>query len=187
MEEKIEFIIGLTTEKMNESINHLQAELSKIRAGRANTSNLDGILVDYYGTPTAIQNMASLSTPDARTILIQPWEKNVLGDIVNAINTSNLGFVAQDTGDKIIINMPILTEERRIDLVKQVKLAVENCKISIRNARREANDELKKLNKAGLSDDILKTKEGEIQLLTDNFISKVDVIFESKEKDILTV
>ena len=92
MEEKIEFIISLTNEKMNESINHLQTELSKIRAGRANTSNLDGILVDYYGTPTAIHNMASLSTPDARTILIQPWEKQLVAEIVNAINVSNLGF-----------------------------------------------------------------------------------------------
>ena len=111
----------------------------------------------------------------------------MLVDVVNAINASNLGFVAQDTGDKIIINMPILTEERRMELVKQVKSEVENCKISIRNARREANDELKKLNKVGLSDDILKDKEGEIQVLTNKFISKVDAIFESKEKDILTV
>ena len=187
MEEKIEFIIGLTGEKMHESINHLQAELSKIRAGRANTSNLDGILVDYYGTPTAIQNMASLSTPDARTILIQPWEKQLVSEIVNAINSSNLGLVAQDTGEKIIINMPILTEERRRDLVKKVKVEVENCKVSIRNARRDANDELKKLNKSGLSDDQLKTSEDEIQTLTNKYINKADAILEVKEKDILSV
>ncbi|MAQ32037.1 MAG: ribosome recycling factor [Flavobacteriales bacterium] len=187
MEEKVTFCLDLATEKMNESVSHLNMELSKIRAGRAHTSVLDGIMVDYYGTPTAINNMASLNTPDARTILIQPWEKNSISEIVNAINTSNLGFVAQDTGDKIIINIPILTEERRRDLVKQVKGEVENCKVSIRNARREANDELKKLNKDGLSDDVLKTKEGEIQILTNNYISKVDDIFTSKEKDILTV
>ena len=187
MEEKVTFCLDLATEKMNEAVSHLNMELSKIRAGRANTSVLDGIMVDYYGTPTAINNMASLNTPDARTILIQPWEKTIISEIVNAINTSNLGFVAQDTGDKIIINIPILTEERRKDLVKQVKIEVENCKISIRNARREANDELKKLNKDGLSDDELKTKEGEIQILTNNCISKVDDIFTSKEKDILTV
>ena len=156
MEEKINFYLDFANEKMQESINHLHSELSKIRAGRASTSVLDGIMVDYYGTPTAINNMASLSTPDARTIVVQPWEKNILTDIVNAINSSNLGIVAQDTGEKIIINMPILTEERRIDLVKQVKTEMENCKVSIRNARREANDELKKLNKEGLSDDALK-------------------------------
>tara|TARA_B100000700_G_scaffold314560_1_gene401315 strand:- start:597 stop:1160 length:564 start_codon:yes stop_codon:yes gene_type:complete len=187
MEEKISFILDLANEKMNESISHLNSALSKIRAGRASTSVLDGIVVDYYGTPTAINNMASLSTPDARTIIIQPWEKNMLAEIVNVINSSNLGFVAQDTGEKIIINMPILTEERRRDLVKQVKIEVENCKVSIRNARREGNDELKKLNKEGLSDDALKVSEGEIQILTDKFIGQVDAIFETKEKDILTV
>ena len=187
MEEKINFYLDFANEKMQESINHLHSELSKIRAGRASTSVLDGIMVDYYGTPTAINNMASLSTPDARTIVVQPWEKNILTDIVNAINSSNLGFVAQDTGEKIIINMPILTEERRIDLVKQVKTEMENCKVSIRNARREANDELKKLNKEGLSDDALKVSEGKIQVLTDKFITQSDSIFAKKEKDILTV
>jgi ribosome recycling factor len=187
MEEKVKFLLDLGSEKMGESISHLNVELSKIRAGRANASVLDGIMVDYYGTPTAINNMASLSTPDARTIVIQPWEKNILTEIVNSINSSNLGFVAQDTGEKIIINIPILTEERRRDLVKQAKVEVENCKVSIRNARREANDELKKLNKEGLSDDALKNAEAEVQMLTDKFISQSDSIFDTKEKDILTV
>jgi len=187
MEDKVKFFLDLGNDKMGESITHLNVELSKIRAGRANTSVLDGIMVDYYGTPTAINNMASLSTPDARTIVIQPWEKNILTEIVNSINSSNLGFVAQDTGEKIIINIPILTEERRQNLVKQVKVEVENCKVSIRNARRDANDELKKLNKEGLSDDALKIAEGEIQALTDKFIAQSDLIFEAKERDILTV
>ena len=187
MEEKVKFLLDLGSEKMGESISHLNVELSKIRAGRANASVLDGIMVDYYGTPTAINNMASLSTPDACTIVIQPWEKNILTEIVNSINSSNLGFVAQDTGEKIIINIPILTEERRRDLVKQAKVEVENCKVSIRNARREANDELKKLNKEGLSDDALKNAEAEVQTLTDKFISQSDSIFDTKEKDILTV
>ncbi len=187
MEEQVNFIVDFVTEKMNESIAHLQSELSKIRAGRANTSILDGILVDYYGTPTPIQNMASLSTPDARTILIQPWEKPLVADIVNAVNSANLGFNAQDTGEKIIINIPVLTEERRRDLVKQVKIEIENCKISIRSARREGNDELKKLNKEGLSDDALKIAEEKVQTLTDQYITKIDSIFEIKEKDILTV
>ncbi|MAQ69625.1 MAG: ribosome recycling factor [Flavobacteriales bacterium] len=187
MEEQVNFIIDFVTDKMNESISHLEGELSKIRAGRANTSVLDGVMVDYYGTPTPINNMASMSTPDARTILIQPWEKPVLSDIVNAINSSNLGFNAQDTGDKIIINIPVLTEERRRDLVKRVKAEVENCKVSIRNARREANEELKKLNKEGLSDDALKIAEDKVQSITNKYISKIDSIFEAKEKDILTV
>ena len=187
MDENINLIVEMATENMNESINHLQIELSKIRAGRANTSILDGVLIDYYGTPTAIQNMASLSTPDARTIVIQPWEKQLISEIVNGINTSNLGFVAQDTGEKIIINIPILTEERRRELVKQVKSETENCKISIRNIRRDSNDELKKLNKEGLSDDQLRVGEEKVQTLTNSYVSKIDAIFEAKEKDILTV
>ena len=187
MEEKVSFVIDISNEKMNESITYLQNELAKIRAGRASTTVLDGILVDYYGTPTEISNMASLSTPDARTIIIQPWEKNVIVDVVNVINSSNLGFTAQDTGDKIIINLPVLTEERRRDLVKQVKVEVENCKVSIRNTRRESNDELKQLNKEGLSDDALKISEESIQSLTNTYIEKADAIFKVKEKDILTV
>tara|TARA_B100000902_G_scaffold344993_1_gene350723 strand:+ start:592 stop:1155 length:564 start_codon:yes stop_codon:yes gene_type:complete len=187
MEDQVNFCIDVATEKMSDSINHLQSELSKIRAGRANTSVLDGVSVDYYGTPTLISNMASLSTPDARTIFIQPWEKNTVPDIVNSINAANLGFNAQDTGDKIIINIPILTEERRRELVKQAKNEIENCKISIRNTRRDANDELKTLNKDGLSDDALKVAEDSIQLLTDKFIAQIDSIFDIKEKDILTV
>ena len=131
--------------------------------------------------------MASLSTPDARTIIIQPWEKNSVSDIVNAINSSNLGFVAQDTGDKIIINIPILTEERRKELVRQAKAEMESCKVSIRNARREGNEDIKKLNKDGLSDDACKIAEVNIQTLTDKFISKADAILDLKEKDILTV
>ena len=187
MEEKVKLLFDFSTEKMNESINYLELELAKIRAGRANTSILDGVLVDYYGTPTAISNMASLSTPDARTIVIQPWEKPLLSNIVNSINTSNLGFVAQDTGEKIIINLPVLTEERRMELVKKVKVEVENCKISIRNSRREGNDELKKLKKDGLSDDQLRTYEEKIQDLTNIFIMKADNIFNVKQKEILTV
>ncbi len=187
MEEQVNFCLDLASEKMSSAITHLQLEFSKIRAGRASTSILDGLLVDYYGTPTAINNMASLSTPDARTIVIQPWEKNLMGDIVNVINAANLGFLAQDTGEKIIINMPILTEERRKDLVKQAKIEIENCKVSIRNARREGNDELKKINKEGLSDDALKIAETEMQGITDKFINQADSIFEVKEKDILTV
>ena len=187
MEENTKVIFDLALNSMDQSVNHLQKELSKIRAGRASTSILDGITVNYYDTPTPIQNIASLSTPDARTILIQPWEKPILPEIINSINSSNLGFLAQDTGDKIIINLPILTEERRKELVKQVKSETESCKVSIRNSRREANDELKKLNKSGLSDDDLRSAEEKVQFFTDEQIKKVDAIFLAKEKDILTV
>ena len=187
MEDQVSLCIDFAKEKMNSSISHLQIELSKIRAGRANTSILDGLFVDYYGTPTTINNMASLSTPDARTIIIQPWEKQLVSEIINVINSSNLGFLAQDTGEKIIINLPILTEERRKELVKQVKVEVENCKVSIRNIRRESNDDLKKMNKEGLSDDALKQAEARIQLVTNQFIEKIDTIFSVKETDILTV
>ena len=128
MEENINMIVEMATENMNESINHLQIELSKIRVEEL-TSILDGVLIDYYGNSTAIQNMASLGTPDARTIVIQPWKKQPISEIVNGINTSNLGFVAQDTGEKIIINIPILTEERRRELVKQVKSETETVKL----------------------------------------------------------
>jgi len=187
MNEEVTLCLTIVEEKMLESISHLELSLLKIRAGRANTSILEGVQVDYYGTPTLINNMASLSTPDARTIVIQPWEKKLIPEIVNAVNVSNLGFLAQDNGEKIIINIPALTEDRRKDLVKQAKIEIENCKVSIRNARRDGNDDLKKLNKDGLSDDDMKSSSEFIQQKTNDFISKVDLMFEMKEKDILTV
>ena len=187
MDEKVDDIISIAEEKMLDSISHLILELGKIRAGRANTSLLDTIMVDYYGTPTPIANAASLSTPDARTIVIQPWEKNLVPEIINAINTSSLGLSPQDTGDKIIINIPVLTEERRKELVRQVKVEVENCKVSIRNIRRDSNEGLKKLNKDGLSDDKLRNAEERVQSLTNDKTAKAESIFSIKEKDILTV
>ena len=187
MNEQVTLCLTIVEEKMIESISHLELSLLKIRAGRANTSILEGVQVDYYGTPTLINNMASLSTPDARTIVIQPWEKKLIPEIVNAVNLSNLGFLAQDNGEKIIINIPALTEDRRKDLVKQAKIEIENCKVSIRNARRDGNDDLKKLNKDGLSDDDMKSSSDLIQQKTNDFISKADLMFEMKEKDILTV
>ena len=187
MNEEVTLCLTIVEEKMLESISHLELSLLKIRAGRANTSILEGVQVDYYGTPTLINNMASLSTPDARTIVIQPWEKKLIPEIVNAVNLSNLGFLAQDNGEKIIINIPALTEDRRKDLVKQAKIEIENCKVSIRNARRDGNDDLKKLNKDGLSDDDMKSSSDLIQQKTNDFISKADLMFEMKEKDILTV
>ena len=187
MEEKVQLCLVSLESKMAESIIHLESELLKIRAGRANTSVLEGVKIDYYGTPSSLNSIASLSTPDAKTIIVQPWEKNLIPEIVNCINNANLGFLAQDNGEKIIINIPALTEDRRRELVKQAKIAVENCKVSIRNARRDGNDELKSLNKDGLSDDELKTHSDQIQKITDRFIDKTESMFLSKEKDILTV
>lgn len=187
MNEQVTHSLNLVDEKMTESILHLETSLLKIRAGRASTSILEGVQVDYYGTPTFINNMASLSTPDARTIVIQPWEKKLIPEIVNAVNTANLGFLAQDNGEKIIINIPALTEERRKELVKQAKVEIEHCKVSIRNARRDGNDDLKKLNKDGLSDDDMKVASEQIQQKTNDFISKSDLMFDLKEKEILTV
>jgi len=187
MNEQVTHSLNLVDEKMTESIWHLETSLLKIRAGRASTSILEGVQVDYYGTPTLINNMASLSTPDARTIVIQPWEKKLIPEIVNAVNTANLGFLAQDNGEKIIINIPALTEERRKELVKQAKVEIEHCKVSIRNARRDGNDDLKKLNKDGLSDDAMKVASEQIQQKTNDFISKSDLMFDLKEKEILTV
>ena len=187
MEEKIQLCLESVENKMTESIIHLESDLLKIRAGRANTSILEGVKIDYYGTPSLINNISSLSTPDARTIVVQPWEKNLIPEIVNGINNANLGFLAQDNGEKIIINIPALTEDRRRELVKQAKISIETCKVSIRNARRDGNDELKDLNKDGLSDDDMKTYFDQIQKITDRFIEQTEFIFLTKEKDILTV
>ena len=187
MDEKVEAIILLAETKMSDSLNHLELELGKIRASRANTSLLDTVMIDYYGNQTAIANAASLSTPDARTIIIQPWEKNLVPEIISAVNNANLGLSPQDTGEKIIINIPVLTEERRKELVKQAKSEVENCKVSLRSIRRDSNEALKKLNKIGLSDDELRSSEDRIQTLTNNNTNTAESIFLNKEKDILTV
>ncbi len=184
MEEQVNFIVDFVTEKMNESIAHLQSELSKIRAGRANTSILDGILVDYYGTPTPLNQISSINTPDARSISIQPWEKSLLPEIEKAILNADLGFNPMNNGESILINIPPLTEERRIELVKLAKTETENAKINIRNARKDANHSIKKMM---LPKDLQKNAEIDIQNLTDEYIIRVDSIFNAKEKEILTV
>ena len=188
MTEEISFIFDLIKEKMTNSINHLELELLKIRAGRSNPSMLDGIMVDYYGTKTIISQVGNIATPDPRTITIQPWEKDVINDIKNAINTSNIGLNAQDNGEMIIINIPALTEERRIQLVKQVKSETENCRVSIRNSRKEGNDELKKVHKSGdISEDLLKDAENNIQDFTNQFIEKDNKVSSFKEEELMKV
>lgn len=185
--EEIELYLGAAKEMMEKAVAHAKTDLGKIRAGKATPSMLDGLMVEYYGAPTPVNQVASVSTPDARTIFIKPWEKNIIPEIEKAIINSDLGFNPQNDGESIIINVPQLTEERRIQLVKQAKSVTENGKVSVRNARKEANDELKQLLKDGASEDLVKSAEDEVQTLTDNFTKKMDDLLEHKEKEIMTV
>lgn len=187
MQEEIELILDDAKERMAKAIEHLDNELGKIRAGKANTKMLEGILVDYYGSMSPLSQVANVSTPDARTIAIQPWEKSLITSIEKAIMAANLGLNPDNNGEMIRINIPPLTEERRHDLVKQVKKECEDAKVSARNTRRDCNEELKKLKKEGLSEDLEKDAEAEVQKITDSFISKIDDMYTVKEKDILTV
>lgn len=172
---------------MDRAIDHCDSELLKIRAGKANPSMLDDVFVDYYGTPTPLNQIGSVNTPDARTIVIQPWEKSLLTAIEKAIMEANLGVNPQNDGVIIRINVPPLTEERRRDLVKKAKAEAETGKIAIRNLRKDANEKIRKLKAEGVSEDEMKTGEGDIQKLTDAYIVKVDILSDAKEKDIMTV
>jgi len=172
---------------MDKAIDHADNELNKIRAGKANPSLLDDIVVDYYGNPTPLSQVGNVNTPDARTIIIQPWEKSLLSAIEKAIKESNLGFNPQNDGVIIRINVPPLTEERRRDLVKKAKGEAETGKIAIRNIRKDANEKIKKLKSEGVSEDEIKVGEADVQKLTDSYIIKIDQLSEAKEKDIMTV
>jgi ribosome recycling factor len=172
---------------MEKAIDHCEGELQKIRAGKASPSMLDDIMVDYYGSPTPLNQVGSVNTPDARTIVIQPWEKSLLSGIEKAIMEANLGVNPQNDGVIIRINVPPLTEERRRDLVKKAKAEAETGKIAIRNIRKEANEKIRRLKSEGVSEDEMKTGEGEVQKLTDSFIARVDQHSDAKEKDIMTV
>ncbi|MDB5025759.1 MAG: ribosome recycling factor [Mucilaginibacter sp.] len=172
---------------MDKALDHADNELTKIRAGKASPSMLDGIAVDYYGTPTPLSQVGNVNTPDARTLVIQPWEKSLLGPIEKAIMEANLGMNPQNDGVIIRINVPPLTEERRRDLVKKVKAEVEVGKVAIRNIRKDANEKIRKLKSDGVSEDEMKTGENEVQKLTDAYIVKIDLLSDAKEKDIMTV
>lgn len=187
MEEELQFIFDTAEESMKNAIAHLEKELAKIRAGRANPSMLDGIMVEYYGSLTPLNQVANINTMDARTLTIQPWEKKIIDDIQRAIINSNLGLNPQNNGESILISIPILTEERRKDLCKQAKAEGEHAKVGIRNARKDANDEIKKLKNDGLSEDQAKLAEEKIQKLTDSYTAKVDAFVEAKEADIMKV
>ncbi len=176
-----------TTASMKKAINHLESELTKIRAGKANPAMLEGIMVEYYGNPTPINQVANVSVLDARTITVQPWEKNMLQQVERAIIAANIGINPQNDGNIIRLFLPPLTEERRKELVKRCNGEGENAKVSVRSIRRDAIEQIKKLQKDGLSEDAAKDAEGSVQELTDRFISLVDKHLAAKEKEIMVV
>jgi len=186
-QEEAQFVLDHCEEKMKYAIAHLEKELAHIRAGKASPAMLDGLMVEYYGSLVALNQVSNIGTPDPRTIAIQPWEKNLIQVIEKAIRNSNLGFNPDNNGEIIRINVPVLTEERRRNLVKQANKEGENAKISIRTARKEANESLKKLLKEGFPEDLEKITSDEVQVLTDEFTKKIDKLVELKEKDILTI
>lgn len=187
MQEEIDLLFEITQESMDGSITHLQHELAKIRAGKASTAMLDGIKVEYYGTPTPLNQVANVSTADAKTLVIQPWEKSMLSAIEKSIFEANLGLTPMNDGEIVRINIPPLTEERRKGLAKSAKKLGEDAKISLRSARHKAMDGIKKAVKDGYPEDAGKKREAEIQDLTNSFGKKVDAMMAAKEKDIMTV
>ena len=174
-------------EAMQMAVEYLDDTLGRIRAGKASAKLIDGIRVDYYGSQAPISNVANVSVPDARTIAITPWEKSMFKEIEKAIINSDLGITPENNGEVIRLNIPPLTEERRKQLVKQCKAEAENAKVSVRNARRDTIDKLKKEVKNGLSEDVENDAEGEVQKLHDKYIKEVDRVFAEKEKEILKV
>ena len=187
MNEEISMILSDAEDTMHKAINHLETELTKIRAGKASPNMLDGLTVDYYGTPTAINQVANVSALDARTITIQPWEKNMLAPIERSILMANIGITPQNDGVQLRLFLPPLTEERRIEMVKKSSAEGEHSKVAIRNIRRDAIEKVKKLQKDGLSEDATKDTETEIQGFTDKFISIIEKHLAAKEKEIMTV
>jgi len=185
--EEIDFILDSAKESMDGSIAHLEKEFLNIRAGKATPAMLGGVFVDYYGSQTPLSQVANINVPDARTITIQPWEKAMLHPIEKAIMIANLGFNPMNNGDNIIINVPALTEERRRDLAKQAKAEAEDAKIGVRNVRKDANTDIKKLEKDGVSEDACKGAEESIQELTNSYIKKIDELLVVKEAEIMKV
>jgi ribosome recycling factor len=187
MSAEVESIISDTEATMQKALNHLEAELVKIRAGKANPTMLDGIVADYYGNPTPINQIANITVLDARTISVQPWEKNMLQAVERAITMANIGINPQNDGNIIRLFLPPLTEERRKEMVKRCNGEGEHAKVAIRNIRRDSIEAIKKLQKDGLSEDISKDSEKEAQDLTDKYISLVEKHLEAKEKEIMAV
>ncbi len=185
MNDDINFILDSAKEAMENAIKHLEKQFSNIRAGKASPAMLGSVMVNYYGSPTPLTQVANINTPDGRTISVQPWEKKMLQEIEKGIQIANLGFNPMNNGDLIIINVPPLTEERRRELAKQAKAEAEDAKIGVRSARKDANTEIKKLE--DLSEDLQKSIETDIQQLTDKYVKRIDDALEIKEKEIMTV
>ena len=185
--EEIKLYLDEAKSLMQKAVDHTASELLKIRAGKAMPNLLDGIMVSYYGAPTPLQQVASVTTPDARTLTIKPWERNLISEIEKAIINSDLGLTPQNNGEIIILTIPPLTEERRKNLVKQAKQECETGKISIRSVRKETNEGLRKLQKDGASEDEVKKAEDTVQKLTDQYIAKVEEVLAKKEAEIMTV
>lgn len=183
--EEIEMYLEDAKDQMNKAINHVAHELTKIRAGKANPGMLDGIMVSYYGAMSPLNQISSITTPDARSIFIKPWEKGLIHEIEKAIMNANIGLTPQNDGQQVIINIPMLTEERRKQLVKQVSQECEHGKVSVRSIRKDTNEALKKIK--GVSEDDIKNAEETVQKLTDEFIVKIDGLLKKKEAEIMTV
>lgn len=187
MVEDLQMIYDEFKESNNKSIERLETELLRIRAGKASPAMLNGVMVDYYGMPTPLQQVATSSTMDARTLTVQPFERSMIDEISKGIINANLGFAPQNNGELIIINVPALTEERRKELVKKAKAECENMKVAVRNHRKDALDMVKELKNDGLSEDLSKDAEAEIQVITNAYVKKIDELLEVKEKDIMTI
>jgi len=187
MMEEIELYLDDAKDSMEKVIAHFEKEIQKVRAGKASAAMFDGVMVEYYGAMSPINQVASINTQDAKTLIISPWEKQVLPEIEKAIMKANLGVTPQNDGEIIRIIIPPLTEERRRELVKKVKEISENSKVSIRNIRRDTNDALKKLKNEGVSEDAIKGAEGDVQEITNSFSSRIDKALEVKESEIMTV
>jgi ribosome recycling factor len=187
MSEDLDFIVEETDDSMSRAVTHLETELIKIRAGKANPQMLEGLTVDYYGSPTVINQLSNVSVLDVRTLTIQPWEKNMLQPIERAIIAANLGVTPQNDGNIIRLFMPPLTEERRREFVKKANNEGEHSKVAIRSIRREAIEQIKKLQKEGLSEDLAKDSEDRIQEMTNKYISVVEKHLSIKEKEIMSV
>lgn len=185
MNEDIQFIIDSANEAMDSAITHLKKQFVNIRAGKASPAMLGSVMVDYYGSQTPLSQIANVNTPDGRTITIQPWEKNMIQPIEKAILIANLGFNPMNNGELLIINVPPLTEERRIQLAKQAKAEAEDAKVGVRNARKDANNEIKKLEDA--SEDLQKNAEADVQALTDKAVKRIDELYANKDTEIMTV
>ncbi len=187
MNEEIDFILDATKEAMENAMVHLDSQLQKIRAGKASPMMLNKVVVEYYGALTPIGQVANVNAIDGRTLSVQPFEKSLLDEICKGISHANLGLNPQNNGESILINIPALTEERRRDLSKQAKAEGEDAKVVTRNARKEANDGIKKLKNDGLSEDQVKDAENEVQKVIDIYTTKIDALIAAKEKDIMTV